>query len=130
MNAHTIQTDWIDAPEAAALLADCAINPPAIRHHVDRYAMTADHWTEYARRDPRVKALHRLHDEAFEAASQVSREAIERVMDLSVDVAIENAGKAAFAAALERSRLAGERIIDIIETELPAARADLRAALA
>ena len=59
---------WADLPEAAELLASCAVNPPARKHHVDTYAITADHWSEYSRRDPRVARLWRLWDEAFEAA--------------------------------------------------------------
>lgn len=79
---------WTEEPTAAALLLDCAANPPRRVSHVDRYAVSCDHWQEYSRRDPRVKALLDLWEAAFTAAEAAGQDA-EPVLSLTPDVAIE-----------------------------------------
>ena len=85
---------WADMPDAAALLADCAANPPRRVSHVDRYAVSCDHWSEYSRRDLRVKALIDLWEAAFTAIEAAGLDA-EPVLSLTPDVAIERAVEAA-----------------------------------
>lgn len=67
MSTPTRPRLWTALPEPSALLASCAANPPRRVHHRDVYAISADEWSEYSRRDPRVSRLIELWDEAFNA---------------------------------------------------------------
>lgn len=48
---------WHTTPEARAILADCALNPPEWISHRRDYAQTSDEWASYDETDPRVARL-------------------------------------------------------------------------
>jgi hypothetical protein len=67
---------WLRTPEALAILADCASNPPA---YVSRKLASHERWSlndefvhGFDRNDDRVDALIRLSNRAFEAAEKAS----------------------------------------------------------
>lgn len=90
---------WQDTPQAIAILASCAIEPPAKLRHVKQFYLTSDEWLAYDESDERVAKLSAIQNEHFLAAERLGgREAARIAVGLSVDEAIDiavavNAGR-------------------------------------
>jgi hypothetical protein len=106
--------DWTALPEAAAILADCAADPPATR-----MAKVTDLTVYYARhyvgaRVRRLGAIHRAEAERIFAACEAARryDAFDDHCRLNVQQAIADA---LFHAALARSAACDARALDGLE---------------
>jgi hypothetical protein len=118
--APPVRRDWTELPEAAALLAGCAADPPA-----SRMVQVADLTTYHARRDfgPRVRklrAIHRAEAARLFAAAEAARDyrAFEAHLRRSVQDAIADA---LLHAALARSAACDGRALEVIRcTAVPA----------
>jgi hypothetical protein len=112
--------DWTDLPEAAAILADCAANPPAT-HMVEVTDLTTFHAPYYAgARVRRLRAIHRVVADRLFAACEAARDydAFEAHCRLGVQQAIADA---LFHAALARSAACDRRALAAV-SEPPGAR--------
>lgn len=61
---------WHRAPEPRALLASIATRPPRQLRRTTHYALSRETWLEPSPRDPRVRRLEELHEQAFAAAER------------------------------------------------------------
>ena len=67
---------WTAKPEAADLLAEVALNPPALIETTTRYVTSADRFVRYTRRDPRIRRLHEIRDTYFDEAISPAHNAL------------------------------------------------------
>lgn len=59
---------WHTTPEARAILADCAANPPEWISRRRDYYQTSDEWASYDETDPRVARLSDIQREVMRRA--------------------------------------------------------------
>lgn len=81
---------WIDRPDASALLARCAKNPPTLEYFTQSFGLTSDRWSRFAgRRADQLEAIRERHLSELSGAdwnaSNPDAAACKRFMALSAE---------------------------------------------